>query len=122
MRGRAWLAAGLTAVVALALIDVATGDDDFAPSLYLLPVLAVAMRARAPDVAAVGVAAMALALLSSVWNDGAASALPLVTVVAGSAIAVWGAYERHAAMAARAAAETERRQLQLLADAARITD
>ena len=122
MRGRAWLAAGLTAVVALALIDVATGDDDFAPSLYLLPVLAVAMRARAPDVAAVGVAATALALLSSVWNDAAASALPLVTVVAGSAIAVWGAYERHAAMAARAAAETERRQLQLLADAARITD
>ena len=47
---------------------------------------------------------------------------PLITLLAGSAIAVWGAHERHAAIAARTAAEAERRQLRLLAEAARITD
>src|SRR5215217_6810692 len=98
------------------------GDHAFARSLYLLPVLAVAIRARAHEVALVGAAAIAAALLSPLWNEAPAALLPLVTVVAGSAIAVWGARERHAAFAARTAAETERRQLRLLADAARITD
>jgi PAS domain S-box-containing protein len=122
VRRRALLAGGLAARAALALVDIATGDDAFARSLYLLPVLAVATRARPFDVAVVGAAAIAVALLSLVWNDPADSLLPLVTIVAGSAIAVWGARERHAAISARAAADAERRQLQLLADAARITD
>ena len=47
MRGRAWLVAGLVALAVPALIDIATGDDAFARSLYLLPVLAIATRARA---------------------------------------------------------------------------
>jgi GAF domain-containing protein len=122
VRGWAWLAGGLAAVAGLALADVATGDGAFARSLYLLPVLAVAIRARALEVGAVGAAAVAVALASPLWNDTTASLLPLVTVAAGSAIAVWGARERHAAIAARGAADAERRQLHLLADAARITD
>ena len=122
MRGQAWLVAGLAALAVPALIDIATGDDAFARSLYLLPVLLIATRARAYQVAVIGVLATALAVLSTLWNDTGGSGLPLVTVVVGSAIAVLGARERHAAIAARAAAETERRQLRLLGDAARITD
>ena len=120
--GRAWLLAGLAALAVPALIDAATGDDAFARSLYLLPVLAVATRARARVVAAIGVAAAALAVLSTLWNDAGGSWLPLITVLAGSAIAVLWARERQAAISARRAAETERRQLRLLADAAHITD
>ena len=121
-RGRPWLIAGLAALAVPALIDILSGDDAFARSLYLLPVLAVATRARAHDVAIVGVVATALAVLSGLWNDASGSGLPLITVVVGSAIAVLGARERHSAIAARSAAETERRQLRLLAEAARITD
>jgi GAF domain-containing protein len=122
MRRWSWLAGGLAAVAALALVDVLTGDSAFARSLYLLPVLAVATRARPRDVAVVGGTAIAIALASPLWNDGANALLPIVTVVAGSAIAFWGAHERHSAIAARATADAERRQLRLLADAARITD
>jgi PAS domain S-box-containing protein len=122
MRGRAWLVTALAAEAALAAVDIATGDATFARSLYLLPVLAVAMRTTAHEVAIVGGVAIALALLSPLWNDTVTTVPPLVTVFVGSAIAVWGAHERHAAIAARAVAETERRQLRLLGDAARITD
>jgi len=122
VRRWAWPGAGLAAVAALALVDIASGDATFARSLYLLPVLAVATRARAYEVAVVGTVAIAAALLSPLWNEAPGSLLTLVTVVAGSAIAVWGARERQAAIAARSAAETERRQLQLLSEAARITD
>ena len=120
--GRSWLLLGLAGVAAIALADVLSGDTAFARSLFLLPVLAVAIRARPRDVAIVGGAAVAAALASPAWNDTANTLLPLVTVVAGSAIAYWGARERQAAIAARAAADAERRQLRLLADAARITD
>jgi GAF domain-containing protein len=119
---RPWLVAGVVTLAALALVDVATGDRDFARSLYLLPVLAVAMRARANVVAAVGAVAIALVLLSPLWNDDGGWTLPLITVLAGSAIAVWGARERHGAIAARSAVDSERRQLRLLAEAAGITD
>jgi GAF domain-containing protein len=119
---RAWLAAGLAALAGLALVDLATGDHAFTRSLYLLPVLAVATRAIATVVAVVGAVAIAIALLSALWNEDGGSTLPLITVLAGSAIAVWGARERHAAIAARGAVDAERRQLGLLSDAARITD
>ena len=122
IRGRAWLLGGLAALAVPALLDIATGDDAFARSLYLLPVLAVATRARPGEVAVIGVAAIAVAVMSGVLNSGAASVLPLVTVVVGSAIAVWVARERRSAIDARMAAEAERRQLRLLGDAARITD
>jgi serine phosphatase RsbU (regulator of sigma subunit)/PAS domain-containing protein len=119
---RPWLLLGLGGVAALALADILSGDTAFARSLFLLPVLAVAIRARPRDVAIAGGAAVVAAVVSPVWNDTANTFTPLVTVVAGSAIAYWGARERRAAIAARAAAEAERRQLHLLADAARITD
>ena len=122
LHGRASLALGVALVAALALIDLLTGDASFARSLYLLPVLAVAIRAGPLDVAIVGGFAIAVALASPYWNENAATVTPLVTVIAGTAIAFWGARERHAAIAARAAADAERRQLRLLADAARITD
>ena len=122
MPGRLWLVAGLAALAVPALVDIATGDDSFARSLYLLPVLAIATRTRAREVAIVGVVATGLAVLSSLLNESSGSALPLVTVVVGSAIAVLAARERHDAITARSAAETERRQLRLLGDAARITD
>ncbi len=122
MRGRWWPAAGLAALAGIALVDVATGDDAFARSLYLLPVLAVATRARPNEVAGIGAVAIGLALLSTVSGQAGASPLPIVTVVGGAAIAVWGSRERHAALEARRAAEAERRQLRLLVEAARITD
>ena len=104
-------------------VDV-TLDGTFARSLYLLPVLAIAIRAPARDVAVAGVVATALGFASPIWNDtfAEASLLPLVTIVSGSAIAWWGAREARTAEHARAAAETERAQLVLLAEAARITD
>ena len=122
IREHRWPAWGIAGIAVVALVDVVTGDDEFARSLYLLPVLAVATRARAREVALVGLVALAGALASSFWNEPASSVLPLVTVFGGTAIAVWGARERHAAIAARRVAETERRQLRLLSEAARITD
>ena len=120
MSGRVWLAGGVAALAALVAADVATGDETF--GLFLLPVLALAMRARVAEVAAVAGLALALALVSPLWNEGGLTVSPLVTLIAGSAIAIWGAGERHAAIAARAAADAEQRQLSLLAEAARITD
>jgi GAF domain-containing protein len=120
--GRAWLAVGVAAVAALLVVDVATGDAQFARSLYLLPVLAIAMRARVSEVVAVAALAIAVALASPIWNEAGLSLSPLITLVAGSAIAIWGARERHAAIAARGAADAERRQLSLLGEVARITD
>jgi PAS domain S-box-containing protein len=122
IRGRGWLVGGLAGLATVALLDVVTGDDAFARSLYLLPVLAVAARALPREVVVVGAVASAIAVLSTFWNEAGGSVLPLVTVLGGSAIAVWGARERQAAIAARRAAEAERRQLRLLAEAARITD
>jgi serine phosphatase RsbU (regulator of sigma subunit)/PAS domain-containing protein len=122
LRGRAWLLLGLAAVTALVLVDVLTGNDAFARSLYLLPVLLIAIRGRPWEVAVAAACAVAVALVSPFWNDTPATIPPLVTVIAGSAIAIWGSRERQAAVAARAAADAERRQLHLLADAARITD
>ena len=122
MSGRAWLVGALAAEAALVAIDIATGDAAFARSLFLLPVLAIAIRASAQEVATVGAVAVAIALATPLWNETGGSLQPLFTVLAGSVIATWGARERQAAAAARSAAEAERRQLQLLAEAARITD
>ena len=83
-----------------------------------------AVRGHPRHVAFVAVVGTLLAAVSPLWNETQTAGyfLPLITVVAGSAIAVWGARERHAGDDARAAAEAERRQLLLLAEAARITD
>jgi GAF domain-containing protein len=119
------LVAALAAEAVLAIIDVATGDASFGRTWYLLPVLAMALRGRPRDVALVGVLAVVLALASPAWHGGGLGdtwLLALITVVSGCAIAVWGARERESAETARRDLETERRQLMLLADAARITD
>jgi GAF domain-containing protein len=123
-RSLAWLVGALAAEAVLAVIDIATGDSSFGRTWYLLPVLGMAVRGHPRDVGIVGGVGIVLAAVSPLWNETQTAGyfLPLVTVVAGSAIAVWGARERHAGEAARRAAEAERRQLLLLADAARITD
>jgi serine phosphatase RsbU (regulator of sigma subunit)/PAS domain-containing protein len=114
---RRLFAAALAAEAALAVVDIVTGQDFLARSLYLLPVLALAVRGQARDVAATGIAAVVLVLVSPVWNDefGQEWLVPLAIVAAGSAIATWAAGERDAAQA-------ERRQIRLLAEAAQITD
>jgi PAS domain S-box-containing protein len=119
-----WLIAALVAEAILALVDILSGDSSFGRTWYLLPALAVALRGASRDVAIVGAVAVALAALSPVWNDALTGNfwLPLITVVSGSAIAVWGARERESAESARHAVDTERRQLHLLGEAARITD
>ena len=119
-----WLVGGLVAEVALAAVDIATGESSFGRTWYLLPVLGMALGARSRDVALVGVLAFFLSLMSPVWHGsfGENAAVPLVTVAAGAALAVFAARQREAAVRARGNAETERRQLELLADAARITD
>jgi GAF domain-containing protein len=116
--------AALVAEAVLAVIDIATGDSSFGRTWFLLPVLGMAVRGHPHHVAFVAVLGTVLAAVSPLWNEvqTAGYFLPLVTVVAGSAIAVWAAGERRAGDAARAAAEAERRQLLLLAEAARITD
>jgi serine phosphatase RsbU (regulator of sigma subunit)/PAS domain-containing protein len=122
-RSLPWLIGALGAELALALIDILSGSRTFGRTWYLLPALAVALRGTPQHVAIVALVAVALAALSPVWNDQFTNYfLPLITVVSGSAIAVWGARERQAGEAARAAAEVERRQLHLLGEAARITD
>jgi GAF domain-containing protein len=122
-RSLPWLIGALVALAALALFDILTGDRTFARTWYLLPALAVALRGSPTHVTIVAVVAVVLCALAPVWNDQFNSYfLPLVTVFSGSAIAVWGARERHSAELARSAADTERRQLHLLAEAARITD
>jgi serine phosphatase RsbU (regulator of sigma subunit)/PAS domain-containing protein len=122
-RSLPWLIGALGAELALALIDILSGSRTFGRTWYLLPALAVALRGTPQHVAIVALVAVALAALSPVWNDQFTNYfLPLITVVSGSAIAVWGAREHQAGEAARAAAEVERRQLHLLGEAARITD
>jgi serine phosphatase RsbU (regulator of sigma subunit)/PAS domain-containing protein len=119
-----WLIGALGAELTLALIDILSGSRTFARTWYLLPALAVALRGSPQHVAIVAVVAVALAAVAPVWNDtlGDNYFPALITVVSGAAIAVWGARERRAAEAARSAADAERRQLHLLAEAARITD
>ena len=122
-RSLPWLIGALVAEAALALVDILTGSSTFGRTWYLLPALAVALRGAPRDVGIVAVVAVGLAALSPVWNDQFTNyLLPLITVVSGSAIAVWGARERHAAESARRFADAERRQLHLLGEAARITD
>jgi GAF domain-containing protein len=123
-RSLAWLLGALAAQAVLAVIDVATGDASFGRTWYLLPVLAIALRGRPRDVAVLAGVGIALAAVSPLWNDTQTAGyfLPLVTVVSGAAIAVWGARERGRAEAARQTADAERRQLRLLSEAARITD
>ncbi len=122
-RSQLWLVGGLAAEAALALIDILTGSSTFGRTWYLLPVLAVALRGAPRDVGIVAAVAIALATASPFWNDMFTNYwLPLITVVAGAAIAVWGARERQAAEAARGTVDSERRQFQMLAEAARITD
>ena len=122
-RSLPWLVGALGAELALALIDILTGSSTFGRTWYLLPALAVALRGTPRHVTIVAVVAVALAAVSPVWNDQFDNYfLPLITVVSGAAIAVWGARERHAAEAARNAVDAERRQLHLLGEAARITD
>ena len=118
-----WLVGGLVAEVALAAVDIATGESSFGRTWYLLPVLGMALGARSRDVGLVGVLAFFLSLMSPVWHGsfGDNAAVPLVTVAAGAALAVFAARQLEAAVRARGNAETERRQLELLADAARIT-
>ena len=94
-----------------------------AAACYLLPVLAIAMRAGA-SVAIVGRSPRSLLALASAHLErqrrlAAAARSPSPP---GRRSPYFGAREREAAIAARGAAEAERRQLRLLADAARITD
>ena len=103
-----WLVGGLVAEVALAAVDIATGESSFGRTWYLLPVLGMALGARSRDVALVGVLAFFLSLMSPVWHGsfGENAAVPLVTVAAGAALAVFAARQREAAMRARGTAET----------------
>jgi GAF domain-containing protein len=123
-RSLPWFIGALGALAGLAIVDIATGDATFGRTWYLLPALAVALRGSPEHVGIVALVAVALAAFAPAWNDGFGNNywLPLITVVSGSAIAVWGARERYAAEAARRSADAERRQLELLAEAARITD
>ena len=107
----------LGAEAALAVIDIASGPAFVVRSLYLLPVLLLAVRGEVREVALVGVVAVILAAISPAWGQPVDHdyARLLAVVAIGSAIAVWVARERQAA-------ERERRQMRLLADAAQITD
>lgn len=119
-----WLVVALLAELALLAVDLAAGDAFLVRGLYLLPVLAIALRAHVADVVLVGVVGTGILAASVLWNDidGDEYLIPLVVTAAGSAIAAWGAREREMARRATDAVETERRQMQLLADAAQITD
>ena len=114
---RPWVLGALGAEAALAALDIVSGDAFLVRSLYLLPVLVVAVRGDVRSVVLVGVVAVGLAAMSLAWGQALDDDYfrPLATVIAGSAIAVWAASERQAA-------ERERRQMRVLADAAQITD
>jgi PAS domain S-box-containing protein len=119
-----WVVGALLAEAALLAVDVATATGFMVRSLYLVPVLAVALRTPPRAVAGLGGLAVVLALASPLWNGrwGDEYLVPLLVTATGALIAVWGAREREAAEHARGAAERERRQLHLLSEAARITD
>jgi PAS domain S-box-containing protein len=112
-----WVARAVLAELLLLVLDVVTGHAFLVRSLYLLPVLVLAVRGRPRDVALVGVLAVVLVAVSIAWGGGLDDSyfVPVSVVTGGSLIAWWAARER-------AAAEAERRQLRLIADAARITD
>jgi GAF domain-containing protein len=114
---RPWVLGALVAEAVLAVIDVLSGDAFLVRSLYLLPVLVVAVRADVRSVVVVGVVAVCLAAMSLAWGQAFDEEYlrPLATVAAGSVVAVWAARERQAA-------ERERGQMRLLAEAAQITD
>ena len=125
MRAGHGCSAALAAEAVLALLDIATGETRSRAASTCCRCSRSRSRARAAARSrSIGVAAIAVALAEPGWcgDSGGDSSLPLVTVAVGSAIAVWAARERRSAIDARTAAEAERRQLRLLADAARITD
>jgi PAS domain S-box-containing protein len=106
------------ALFALAAVDVAVGDDLILTGAFVLPVLALALGGQAREVAALGVVAFALAVVSGWWNEYAFSAdhfVRITIVASGAALATVSA--RH-----RRSAEEEQARMALLAALARITD
>jgi hypothetical protein len=114
---RPWVAGAVLAEIVLLVIDVVAGPGLLVRSLYLLPVLVLAVRGEPRDVTLVGSLAVLLAALSIIWNGQLDDEyfLPIAVVAGGSLMVRWAARERQAA-------DAERRQLRLLAEAARITD
>jgi len=78
----------------LAVADVATSARVVPTTAYVLAPIALAFTGRPPQVAIAGAAAVALAIASGWWNDYAGSVdhlLRVLTVAAGSLLAVLGA-------------------------------
>jgi len=76
-----WVAAGLAGEALMVGIDVASGTSLVVRILYILPPLALALRATSRDVAAVAVVALALAALSGEWNMDSGSSQHVLAIV-----------------------------------------
>ncbi|HEV2061878.1 MAG TPA: hypothetical protein VGR12_03415, partial [Solirubrobacteraceae bacterium] len=121
MKARAstrWFLLALAAEAALAAADVLGGEEIIFTGALVLPVLALAVVGRARDVLRLAVLAVALALLSGLWDDYFASGDHIVrsaVVAVGSFFAVLGARLREAS-------ERDRERMAVLAEVTRIGD
>ena len=121
MRARSpllWPVAAVVAELALAVVDLALGEEVILTGAFVIPALALALVARGREVALLAGLAGVLALLSGVWDDYFFSpdhVVRLAVVAAGGALAVLSGQ-------ARASAVEERRRMAVLAAVARITD
>jgi PAS domain S-box-containing protein len=113
-----WFLAALAAEAVIAALDVIVGDELIFTTAFLLPVLALALMGRSPDVLRLAVVALVLALSSGIWDDYFASAdhLVRITIVSvGIVLAVLNARSRESS-------DRDRARMTLLADVSRMSD
>ena len=113
-----WFLAAAAGLVAITATDAALGRSLILTTAVLVPVLALALVGRARDVKWLAAAAIAVAFAGGLWNDYFASDDHLVrsmVVCLGVALAVLNARVRERS-------ERDRERMELLADAARISD
>ncbi len=122
--GTPWLALALTGEVLLALVDAFSGDKIVFTTAFVLAPVALAISRRSREVAIAAVVAWVLAAASGFWDHYAGSSdhlVRLVIVAAGGALAVMAARAGERARQLRAAADTERRRMAVLAAVGRLS-
>jgi PAS domain S-box-containing protein len=125
MPARAWLALAVVAQLGVAALDAARGRElVVSGGIFLLITLALALVAPWREVAVSAALSVVLEVPSGWWDDDAGSSehvTRIIIVALGGLLVTVTSRARDAAALARANAEDERRQLELLAEVARPT-
>jgi PAS domain S-box-containing protein len=107
--------AGVAAVLALGVLEIAVGEEVLVAALLVLPPLVVALTGRWGDTVLVAVLALAVVLIVPLLGDAMQLAVSIVLVIAGGIVAV-------AVAVSRAASAATLERFRLLAGVADVAD